>query len=245
MGFFDPLLRRIVVGNPPLVGDVLPRRRVPQVPPFDGRTAALRALRRYVCALEYYRQGDRPGAPAIPFRVDPRNFHVDYPDSESAVDLAAGTVVVVPTGRFTYDQLSIYDERSRDAFGPGTCLHVLSSYSENFNLEFRCALKQQRRAWKGGTEIAFAPVEEVTVLRLRTEGYYDQPAIFSLQDGALLDVPDEARGRRAVQLGVQLMIQVVRLVNTQTLKPVPMANVDVDESSGQVVSTATNLPPGS
>lgn len=245
MGLLDDI-RRILFPfderDRTLVGDVLPRRRGPEPPPFDGRTAALRALRDYVCALRYWRE-NAEGREPIPFRVRPEHFFVDFPPKEVAVDFADGTVAVVPTGRFRYEPggLATYvDPGSVDVHGKGTALLVLSTYVETFGLEYRCALEQQRRAWKGVVEAAFAPVEAASVLRLRTRGYYDQPAAFTLRDGQLFDNPDEGRGRRAVQLGVELQIQVVRLVSVVTLVPVPLVNVDVDEATGQPVV----LPPG-
>jgi hypothetical protein len=241
-------LRRIVSGTQPLVGDVLPARAPPPVPQFDGRTAALRALKEYVCALQFYRPGDNPIGRPIPFTVDPRNFHIDIPDYEYATDFAAGTCAVVPTGRYTYDETGLstfFDEASWNAIQPATVLQVMSTYTERFDLDYRCALKQQRRAFKAGLEVAFSPVENVAVLRLNTRGYFGQTAEFSLLDGALTDTADEGMRRRSVKSGVQLSIQVVRLVSTVTFKPVPLLNVDVDQATGTPVATTTNLPPGS
>jgi hypothetical protein len=248
VGFFDDTLdriRRLVVSYPAegdgLIGDTLPRNPLPYIPAFDGRTAALRALRQYVCALQFFRENEA-GKPSIPFRIRPENFHIDYPDNESSVDFSAGTIVVVPSGRFRYEDNGGYpDEASRDQHGRGTYLYVKGTYEEDFDLEYRCALKQQRRAWKGGMEIACSPVEALyAVLRLRTEGYYGQNATFVLSDGMLLDNADEARGRRTVRLGFQLRLQIVQLVSDATLTPQIGANVDVDEATG----VAVNLPDG-
>jgi hypothetical protein len=239
-------LRAMVVAVPPLYGDVLPARPAPPVPSFDGRTAALRALRDYTCALTFHRAGG-PGQPPIDFQVLPKNFAVDLPDDNGAADYAAGMATCVPTGRFRYDPTGLntfLDPESFGVFGRGTALQVMSTYVEQLDLEFACALRQQRRAWKAGMEVAFAPGDGVAALRLRTRGYYGQPATFSLRDGALLDSQDEARGRRRVQLGLELRIQVVRLVDAVTLRPVPTVLVDADESTGAAVSPATALPPG-
>ncbi len=215
------------------IGETIPQNPVPYVPPFDGRTAALRALRDYVCALQFIRENS-PGLPPIPWQVKPENFHIDYPSNESAIDFASGTCVVVPTGKFQFEDSGGYpDEASWNQHGPGTLLHVKGTYNEDFNLEFRCALEQQRRSFKGGMEISCSPIEGMSsLLRLKTKGYYGQNATFVLSDGALMDSPDEARGRRTVQLGFKLRIQVVQLTSALAMQPQQATNVDADEATG-------------
>jgi hypothetical protein len=242
VGLLDFLSR--VVGVRPLWNEVLPSRTPPQAPAFDGRTAGLHALRDYVCALQMYRPGDTPGT-VIPFGVARQNFYVDYPDNLQQQDFAAGVAMCLPTGRFRYDPQGLnafLDESSFGCFGQGTALQVQGTYVEQFNLEYSCALVQQRRAFKSAVEVAFMPADGVAALRLCTRGYYDQTATFCLKDGALFDSPDEARGRRKVQLGVEMRVQVVRLVNVATLTPVVQVNVDYDSGTGLPVTTTVNNP---
>jgi hypothetical protein len=233
-------LRKLVVHTSPLIGDVLPALPPIPVQAVDARTHALRALRDYVCALEFRRE-NAEGQPPIPFKVLPENFHIDLPDDVSAVDFAAGTCVVAPTGRYSYDPTNSFAEQTRDVFGPDTVLQFMATYTEKFSLEYRCALVQQRRAWKAGLEAAMAPDEDVWVLRLNTRGYYGQIATFDYTDGMLADSPDEGRRRRTAQIGMTMITQVVRIVRSRRLVPQPSINTDVDEATGLPIGpTQTN-----
>lgn len=241
---------RLVIGRP-LWGDVFPYRESPKILAWDGRTAALRAFRDYICALRFFREGtqlhDR-----IPFKIKPELFYIDYPDNNDAVNFSEGTVTIAPTGRFAYSPVGLnswLEESSANKYGEGTALQIQNDYVETFSLEFWCALKQQRRAFKAGVEQAMMPVEGVSCLRLRAEQYYDRVAKFILKDGSLFDDKNEAIGRRKVQLNIELRIEVVALVRTKPLVPFVQINTDVDVATGQLVTlsgpNAKVLPPGS
>jgi hypothetical protein len=240
VGFLDRF-RRLVVHTSPLIGDVLPElpSRIPSQY-LDARTHALRALRDYVCALEFHREPERGGQP-IPFKVLPQNFHVDAPDDVSFIDFSAGTVTCDPGGQFGYEALNVFYEETFGVFGPNTVLQVVGTYREKFNLEYRCALVQQRVAWKAGIEEAMYPDEDVWLLRLKLPQYFGQVCSFDFQDGTIADTPDEGKRRRSVSIGLDLYVNIVRLVHARRLVPRADVQVDLDEATGQPIPfTQTN-----
>lgn len=232
-------IREILQGNP--FGDVYPPRPNPPAPVVDGRTAALRLLKKYFQELIFRRSGGRDprsGAelPPIEFRIPERDIHVEWPDNVEEVHLPA--IAFLSTAAATYEAIgmvSYVEEASRDVYQKDTILIWLSEFVETFVIEIWAETKSQRRAMLAGIEQAMTPTEQMYGLRFRMREYFDQFACFSMVDRELVDDEFATKNRRRAKIRVELRYNVVALVNATDFQPVVTVVADADEWSGEVV----------
>jgi len=217
-------LRALLFGNP--FGDVYPPR--PQPPPLveDGRTVALRILQRYVTSLIFY----APGANRIPvaFQILPENFHLEAPDYTQ--DLLMPAVVIRPS-RADYDSIgltSYVEETTRDVYSPGTVLQWQAEYIETLNLEVWANKVPERRAIVAGLETAISPTEQMSGLRFKMPDYYNELVCFTLNRRENFDEEMSARGRRRVQVEIEMRFNIVALVNYVPMQPIIEVDTDID-----------------
>lgn len=228
-------VRDAIVGN--FWGEVYPRRDRPSFPIYDGRTAALRILKKYITELVFFRSGgvDEHGAAKdpIPLRLAERDVHVEWPDDESELRLPA--VALLAQGTAEYESLGLttnVEEDTYDVYAPGTVLIDLAEHVENVAIEVWAETKAQRRALLAGLEIALSPLEQMSGIRFRCPDYYGQFACFSLGSKEYVDDDQAFFARRKGRLVVELRIKVVALVNVNLLEPQARVEVDADEDTG-------------
>lgn len=236
---FSPELRRVIVGNP--WGEVHPSRPPPPPPPYDGRTAALRVLKKYISELTFFRSGgvdgDGTAKDPIPFQIATRDIHVEWPDDEATLRLPS--IALLGAGApADYDNLGMttnVEEDSVGKYGPGTVLIDIAEHTENVAIEIWAETKPQRRAILAGLEQALSPLEQMAGIRFRCPDYYDQFACFSMNTKEYVDDETAVFARRKARIVAQLRIKVVRLVNVEFLNPVPTMVVDANEDTGEPV----------
>lgn len=225
-----------VLWNQPF-GTVYPPR--PNPPPLveDGRTVALRTLKRYFEDLVFYRPGGRDPksgerlAP-IPFSIPARDIHVEWPDDE--VELRLPAIALLSQEAANYDAIGLtnyIDEKTRDEFAPGTVVMLMGEYVENIVVEVWANTKAQRRSMLVGIEQALSPLEQMAGLRFVMPDYYGQLVCFSLQSREVVDDEEGVLARRKARMVVQMTFNCAALVNVQPLIPVVTTQVDVDEDT--------------
>ncbi len=226
-------LADLILGDP--WGTVFPPKPNPPPTSVDGRTVALRILRSYVAAQQFYLPGI-PGAPASQFHIGEGCIQIGWPDSE--VEGALPSIVILG-GRGTYVQdggsigmTSYLDEDTVDRYKRGTVVQWQGEYVETIFLEIWAATKPEQRSILSGLEIAFMSIEQMSGIRFRMPDYYDQPVVFMLQAREVFDEPDSARGRRRARLEIEMRFTVVALVNTLPLSTALKTDVDVNEDTG-------------
>lgn len=220
-------------GNP--FGRVFPFREALIPPLVDGRTAALRILKKYFQEITFYRHGgfdpnSKAALPPISWRLAERDIHIEWPDAPEDVHFPA--IAFLSTAPAQYESIgmtSYVDESSLDKFGPGTVLTWLSEYVETFQIELWCETKAQRRALLVGIERAMSPLEYMAGIRFRMPDYYDQLVCFSLNTRQLVDDELAVRNRRKAILEVEMRFNVVALYPVNQLQP--DVRIDVDEGS--------------
>lgn len=204
---------------------VWPEKSTIDLPAVDGRTAALRILRRYLAELTFHLPGAKGSGKTVSLRIPEERIHVEQPDKE--VMLLMGTkenpvsVVFLP-GPAEYQAAGLATslvENSKDKFGPGTALQVQSTYREVVTVEFWTIDKPHRRAVLAGFESALSPTEQMYGLRFRMNDYYGQTVCFSLEGGMRPDDPDNARNRRWGYGTLEMTYDVVRVVRVGVVDP--------------------------
>lgn len=235
---FSKELRALLFGNP--FGEVYPPRRNPPPPIVDGRTHALRILKRYFQELEFVRAGGKDGngveLPPISFRVPERDIHVEWPDAPEDVHLPA--IAFLGEDRGNYDSIgmtSYVEEASRDVYAPGTILVWMSEYQETFVVEVWSQTKAERRSIIAGLEVAFSPLQQMAGIRFKMPDYFDQLVCFELQDKEIVDDDLAVRNRRRARLRVLMRFNVVALVNAEDFTPI--VTVADDAAPDEVVAT--------
>ena len=238
---------RDVLWQDPFGENVFPRRARPPFPAEDGRTVALRTLRRYLADLTFYRAGGKDDAgerlPPIPFQIPAENIHLEWPDNEAALQLPA--IALLAQGPGEYDSIGVMtnvDEESQDQIAPGTVVNLLSELQENFVLEIWSATKQHRRALRAGIEQALSPFEQMAGLRFRMPDYYNQLACFALQSCEIVDDEEAVRIRRRARMVIELRYNVCALVNVSPMQPQMTALVDADDD-GSPIEPDEEAPP--
>ncbi len=152
-------------------GTVYPPR--PNPPPLveDGRTVALKTLRRYFEDLTFYRPGGRHPAskerlPPIAFKIPHRDIYVEWPDDETELRLPAIALLAQQAADYDTIGMTTYvDESSQDVYSPGTVLNVMGEYVENFVIDIWADTKPHRRSMLIGLEQALSPFEQMAGLR--------------------------------------------------------------------------------
>lgn len=240
---FSDEIRKVLFGDP--FGEVWPPKPNPPSPPLDGRTAALRLLKKYFSELVFYRTG--PVDPVrgqrlepIRFQVPERDIHVEWPDAVEDDRLPA--IALLSEDRANYDSIGLtnyVDEASRDKYAPDTFLIWMYEYQETFLAELWCETKAQRRALIAGIEQAMSPLQQMAGIRFRMADYFDQLVCFELQNRELVDDDFAVKNRRRARLRILMRFNVVALVNAVDFQPVVEVQVDVDERTGESVQVST------
>jgi hypothetical protein len=235
--------RPILQGSP--WGRIYPRRESPRraIQPVDGRTWGLRALRDYLCALEFYCPG--PDNTVTPFRIRPENFWLEQPEN-----LPGGMKfpsVSIQGSRGDYQAVgfvTFLQEETRDRFAPGTVVQWQSEYAERINVEVWASEEPELRALLAGLETAMNPVEELAGVRLFLDQYYGQPCHFLLTRRENYSDADAAKGRRHAQLEMTMTANVVRLVRYAPFRPQVSVGTNFDADTGLAFDLAypTTIP---
>src|SRR5882724_11228910 len=98
---FTPELLKQIVGSP--FGDFTGRDEPPGLA-IDGRTAALRILRKYISELRFWRKGAANG-PNIPFKISERDFLIEWPDRP--IELKLPCIIALPSAPAKYETIGI------------------------------------------------------------------------------------------------------------------------------------------
>lgn len=236
MGLIPEALLKLLQGTP--FGTVYPSKPNPPPLAVDGRTVALRLLRKYVTNLTFYRRMTATQAPQA-FSVKPENFHIEWPGQPQ--DLNFPAIVVVPAeAQYNPIGLTSYvEEATRDRFKQGTVVQWQSEYREIIKLEVWASEKSVRRAVFAGLEVALCPTEQMYGLRFRMPDYYDELVCFCVWSRELLDDRMSALNRRRGHLSIEMRFNIVALVNYSQLSPTIGVNTDVDDSGNPVVVEVT------
>ncbi len=220
---FSPELRSLLYGNP--FGQVFPPKPNPANLAFDGRTAALRTLRKYITNLDFYQQMP-PGQRSKKFSIEPENFHIEEPDH--VTDTLLPSIVVIPS-RAEYESCGLVayiEEDSRDVFKQGTVIQWQSSCVEKIQLEVWASSKALRRGICAGIETAMSPTEQMSGLRFRMPDYFDQLVNFSLNKREIMQDSDSLKNRRKAQFEIEFVYNVVALVNYASLEVTTQVEVN-------------------
>lgn len=226
----------------PLVGTVYPPRPNPFPGPDDARTAALRSLQAYLCAIDIQRMGgfntltEKREEPET-YRIPQASMLIGWPDFEEK--LSFPSVVMLSGGKTNNDYpLTPYiDEDSFDVYGKGTVLQVLYEYNEPIILEAWATKKPELRGIMRAFEAMCMP-QGAGAIYMKAQNYFDRTARFMFTASQLQENATSAIGRRVGQIFFDLSINVVRLVNATTLTPVVQVIVDTNVETGAVVTDA-------
>jgi hypothetical protein len=235
-------LRAILWGQP--FGDVWPKRDVPRPPLYDGRTAALRILRRYFSELVFYRPGGRDlegrQKDPIAFQVPDRDIHVEWPDDEP--NLRSPSIVFLSQQAADYDAIGMTSRVDETWPDKTHLLTWMSEYDEDFAIEIWAETKQQRRALILGIEQALSPLEYMAGIRFVMPEYYGQLCCFSLQSREVIDDEQATVLRRKARMIVKLRFNVCALYPATIMRPDVKIEVDADEDTGGPLVSAGELP---
>lgn len=229
MGFSD-FIRKVLVGF--AWGEVYPGKPAPPPTAVDGRTAALRVLRRYLSELTFYRE-NKSGAAMIGFSIPLKDIHIEWPDSVD-IERELPVMALISGGPIDYQFVGMgnwVDESTRDVHGKNTVLQVQNENVETIFIEVLCASKQERRALREGIVNALSPTELMAGIRFKVPDYYNQTATFSVQKGTIVEDGDSVKNRRALRIEVEMSYLGVVLVNTLPLTPVTTLFVDTEDGA--------------
>jgi len=223
-------IRSLLVGTP--WGDVYPQRPIPSPLAYDGRSVALRTLKRYLSEIGFRRPGGRdarnePRKP-IAFQIEQRNIHIGWPDYEKGLDFPSLTFL---HGAGTYEMIGLtayIEESTRDQYGPGTVVRWMNEYVETFQIEKWASKRSELRAIIAGIETALSPTEQMYGVRFRMPDYFNQLVRFTPMNRKEFDEPDGSRNRRRAQVEVEMAFHIVSLVNYEMVKPTVKVVVDAD-----------------
>lgn len=198
--------------------------------PYDGRTAALSILRKYLSEITFYRQGGKDSVgtrePPIAFQVPLRDIHVEWPEDEAEMNLPAIALLAQsPANYQTPGLVTNVIEDSRDKYGDNTVLNVEAAVDEIFLIELWCKTKQERRGLKKGIEEIMSPLQQMSGLRFVMPDYYDRLATFVVQSYEVVDDEMATYARRKGKFLVQLTYLQVVLVEVPPMLPVTEVNV--------------------
>lgn len=214
---FSDFIRNLLVGEP--FGEVYPPRAAPPPPALDGRTAALKILRRYLSELTFNRPGDKPGE-WIGFQIPEKRIFIEWPDHEDEIKdlpiiglISGGPFQLESVGMGSWIYENTWDKSKR------TALQVQSNYVETLFVDVLTATKQQRRAMLQGIITALSPTEFMYGIRFRMPEYYDEVVTFSPQQGTIIEEEDGARGRRMARIEVQMYFHILAEVPVEPMTP--------------------------
>lgn len=229
---FTKHLRSLLVKNQSPFGDVFPPKENPQALAIDGRTAALRVLREYICNQIFFREMG-PGQHSKPFTIPLEQFEIEQPDTNK--DQVSPSLAVVPGDHADYDNLGLgvyLEEETRDLYAVGTVLMVLCEYNEKIRLEIQSDYKSVRRGLFSALETCLSPTELMSGVRFKMPEYYDELVCFTLMTRGLGEDAGSARNRRKGWLEIEMRFNVVALVNYLPFEPSVQVNTDVSQPYG-------------
>jgi hypothetical protein len=240
MGFFPPAVRKLLQSNTTPWGEVFPAKPNPHVPSVDGRTVALTILAQYIAGLSFYLP-QAPGNPPLAFQIPLANIYIEWPDSTEQMAFPSLAVVSSRADYNVIGLVSYVEEDTRDVFAPGTVVQWQAEYTETINLEIWCAKKAERRSILSGLETAISPTEQMSGLRFKMPGYFNELVCFTLMAREVMDEPDSARNRRRAQIELEMRFNIVSLVNYLPMQPKVQVVTDVDQFNVDVDFTVPPL----
>jgi len=232
-------LRKLIFGSP--FGETFPARANPPPVGEDGRTPALRILRRYFSELVFARRGERDpdtgkvGSP-VRFQIPEKNIFIEFPDNPDKVAFPA--LVFLSTDEAEYDSIGLtayVEEATRDVYAPGTVIQWQYEFVEEFAVEVWASSRAERRAVLAGVETALVPTELMYGVRFTMPEYYNELVCFTAVKRLLADDDNAARNRRTARVVVQMRFNVVSLINYSLLDVRFKTNVNVDEDSNVAI----------
>ena len=232
---FPNILLKYLPGNQSPFGQVFPARPNPPGLAKDARTIALEMLKTYITNLTFYRPG-ATGGPSIPFAIEPKNFHIEWPDYEDDLEMPSIVVLGAPVDYEAIGLTSYLEEASRDLYGKGTVLQWMSEYTEKITLELWCSKRHERRSMLAGIETAMCPTEQMYGLRFVMPDYYNELVCFSLMGRELIDDAESAKNRRKARVEIEMRFNIVALVNYAALAPTVHTVTDVDVDTKEPVT---------
>lgn len=240
----SPELRKLLQGTP--WGEVFPRRPNPTPLAIDGRSVALRTLRRYLTELTFLRPAGRnpDGSTREPieFRIPERAIQIGWPDYEKTEEFPSITFLHGAGNYNTIGLTSYVEETTRDVYGVGTVVQWMSEYQEDVILEVWANKKSELRSILAGIETALTPTEQMYGLRFRMPDYFDELVCFTIGTRQEFDDEDSARNRRHARITVEMRFTVVALVNYVFARPELKVTVDGDVDYGTAVEDEELLP---
>jgi len=240
----SPELRKLLFGSP--WGEVFPARANPPPLSYDGRTVALRTLRRYLSEITFRRSGgrDAKGNPLTPidFKIDEKEIQIGWPDYEKELVFPSLTFLHGPGD---YDMIGLtgyVEEETKDRYGRGTVVAWMSEYVETFQIEIWANKRAELRSVLAGIETSLSPTQQMYGLRFTMPDYFGQFVRFTPGKRIEFDEQDSARNRRRARLDVEMAFHVVTLVNYELVRPELRVVVDADLDYGIEVSPEETGP---
>lgn len=240
----SPELRALLFGTP--WGETFPKRPNPPPLPVDGRTVALRVLRKYLGELTFLKPAGRdPQGKALPlveFKIPERNILIGWPDYEKAMEFPSVTFL---HGVGNYDTIGLtgyVEENTRDKYGIGTVVQWMSEYREDVILEIWANKKPELRSILAGIETALSPTEQMYGLRFRMPDYFDELVCFTVGTRQEFDEADSAKNRRHAHITLEMRFTVVALVNYVLARPEINLMVDTDPDFNTAITNEELLP---
>lgn len=227
----NPELEKLIFGTP--WGRVNPKRANPQPLPHDGRTVALRILRKYISELTFFRPAGRDPQTKelltpIGFKIPERDINIGWPDYEKALNFPSITFLHALAEYKAIGLAGYIEEDTRDRYGIGTVLQWQSEYTEEFILELWANKKAELRSILGGIETALSPSEQMYGIRFTMPDYFNEFVCFTIANRQEMDEEDGARNRRRARLTIEMRFNVVALVNYVRIQPMLDTRTDVD-----------------
>ena len=225
----------VPVTSPPTVTPSLgqpPPYPQPPLPDFDARTHGLRALAQWCSSLRYMRTM-APGQPAQEFAITPDRVFVEQPDAIE--NLQFPCIAFLPgRGQYMTRGLGGADIIEAPDLGPGAAFVIPYDYQETFTLQGWGSKISERRSIVAAIEVAIATYQGTTDLRLIMPDYFGLVAEFAIMERENLDDPEVQKGRRRVNLMIQMLVPIVREVRLPGLIG-PFVNVNVGDATGRAL----------
>lgn len=195
------------------------------LPAVDARTHALKEFAKFLSLLRFNRPGKKGGSLEA-FCINLKNIHIDEPDNIENLRFPA--IGFLPA-RAQYETFGLgparLDEATKDVFAPGTALLQIAEYREVVIMEVWATKIPERRAIVAGLETVLGSFENSWALTLLLPDYFNRTATFALNERQNIDT-DAVRNRRRAHFFIDLTVNVVKLVNINTL--IPYAVVDCE-----------------
>jgi hypothetical protein len=217
---FPPVTFEDFLGDTPFANPRLPPQPFQSV---DARTQALRSLKNYLAALQFWKEG--ANNTPVPFAIAAQDIHIEYPDAEDHIALPSITFGAGTTEYAFRGNTGFLLEETGDVYGKATALHVWAEHVETIPVRLWANDIVQLRGMLAGFQTAMNPFEEVSGIRLKLSRYFDRVALFSLEGGGRSPSEEAVRGRRTADLQVLLRLDLVHLVPAVELVPEVLVEV--------------------